>query len=103
MSPKSVWEALREYLRSTSTHGLRRVGWATNRAAKVIWGCLFAVAVGVYVALMGLLLKEYLTYPTRTLVRRDPAFQPFPGVTICNNNPVRVDMIGSGPSALLHF
>ncbi|XP_048101281.1 acid-sensing ion channel 2 isoform X2 [Alosa alosa] len=80
-------------LARTRLHGLRHVLWprAGSAVRRALWLLALCTSLGLLVSWSSNRLLHWLSFPTYTRVHSEWARElPFPTVTVCNNNPVRL-------------
>ncbi|XP_041940811.1 acid-sensing ion channel 2 isoform X2 [Alosa sapidissima] len=80
-------------LARTRLHGLRHVLWPRGGSAvrRALWLLALCTSLGLLVSWSSNRLLHWLSFPTYTRVHSEWARElPFPTVTVCNNNPVRL-------------
>ena len=81
---------VKDFCAHTSAHGLGQAAAASSWKTRILWLLIFISAFIVAATQIYMTIHDFLQYPTQTkvtLVKKERL--AFPGVTICNLNPVR--------------
>lgn len=87
-----ISQATATFLAGTRLHGLRQAcSPGSSLQHRALWVLAFCTSLGLLLSWSSNRLLYWLSYPSYTKVHMEWAKElPFPGVTICNNNPVRL-------------
>ncbi|CAC5414909.1 unnamed protein product [Mytilus coruscus] len=97
----SLLERLKEHGESSNVHGISHILTRKSKFRKCVWIVSFLglTAFAGYQLMQIYLL--YKSYPTQTNVKIDFKPLPFPMVSICNMNPIRLSQVENVNSVLL--
>ncbi|XP_061175625.1 degenerin deg-1-like [Saccostrea echinata] len=86
----SIKEVLKTMAENSSIHGVSR--WVTSRHwyQRLLWILVFLAAAGVLSYQLSRLFGSYKSYPVKTSVDLKFSSLPFPAVSICNMNPIKM-------------
>ncbi|XP_062611576.1 amiloride-sensitive sodium channel subunit alpha-like [Saccostrea cucullata] len=86
----SIKEVLKSMAENSSIHGVSR--WVTSRHwyQRLLWILVFLAAAGVLSYQLSRLFGAYKSYPVKTSVELKFSSLPFPAVSICNMNPIKM-------------
>uniref|UniRef100_A0ABM0GPP6 Amiloride-sensitive sodium channel subunit alpha-like n=1 Tax=Saccoglossus kowalevskii TaxID=10224 RepID=A0ABM0GPP6_SACKO len=90
----TYFELFARFSESTTCHGLPRIIGAKSMFGKVIWSAVCITALTVFVWQASDLIKLFLAYDVRVKIEVGTALSlPFPAVTLCNTNKLRLTAI----------
>ncbi|XP_059167319.1 aromatic-L-amino-acid decarboxylase-like [Physella acuta] len=79
-----------KYAETASMNGVNMINAASSLTVKLVWGLLLAATFGVMTFHLYMLIDKYYLYKTNTKVELGFSELPFPAVTICNVNIMRL-------------
>ena len=91
---------VKDFCAHTSAHGLGQAAAASSWKTRILWLLIFISAFIVATTQIYMTIHDFLQYPTQTkvtLIKKERL--AFPGVTICNLNPVTRTNISGAPRA----
>ena len=94
---EAVADILKDLAEGSSLHGIPKIVSSKQRPIKVLWCLLFAATFTVLTVQMYVLFTEFLSHPIKTTVslRFNPL--PFPAITFCNMNLVKLSHVNKYP------
>ncbi|XP_077982690.1 uncharacterized protein LOC144437595 [Glandiceps talaboti] len=99
---KNCGRLITEFGETTTLHGLPRIIIAKSLLGKLIWSAVFVVALCAFIYQGFELVKLYVQFDVRVNIEVGTApFLPFPAVTLCNTNKLRLSEIEKSEHGLL--
>lgn len=92
-STTSLKEMLKSMAENSSIHGVSR--WVTSKYwyQRVLWILVFLGATGGMSYQLSLLFKSFRSYPVKASVDLRFSSLPFPAVSLCNMNPIKLSKL----------
>ncbi|XP_014669085.1 PREDICTED: amiloride-sensitive sodium channel subunit gamma-like [Priapulus caudatus] len=106
----TVGEIVTAFTSSTTAHGVKRACGSRSLPARAAWAAITLCALAFLAYQHSLVVRRYFSYTVTVKVEMEYSRLPFPAVTICNKNPVRmsrlpshvVNLVTSGYGNVLH-
>ncbi|XP_029186299.2 amiloride-sensitive sodium channel subunit alpha-like [Acropora millepora] len=90
----STKELIKDFANYTTTHGVGRLSEAKTVFSRLVWSIFILCALGMFIFQTLRLFESFMSRPVSTLIQVKHATKArFPAVTVCNQNPVRIDKI----------
>lgn len=87
-------DVLKRFSERTSMHGCNYVQTSRHNFTKIIWMVILTANIVFLVVHLYMTTQTYLKFPKNTKVSLSFSNLRFPGVTVCNVNPIRKSMLG---------
>ena len=87
---EDVKDKLKEFTTSTSIHGLSHISGLSTKLPRVLWSCICCTALGLFLYMMTLNIKQFFDYPTSIKTEEVPNGFTAPLITICNHRHISV-------------
>ena len=87
---KTNMDVARKFAENTSLGGMAYMNISNRWWSTAFWVFVFVVGMGFCTAHLYLIFQNFYSYPYSTIDELQFDFLPFPSVTVCNRNPIRV-------------
>ncbi|XP_067679741.1 acid-sensing ion channel 1-like [Haliotis asinina] len=100
---KSLRSILQRFADRTSMQGVSFLSTSRSWYARVIWSCLLLTSLAMLFYHLTYLVQIYYSWPKHTSMSLGFSPLPFPSITICNTNPVRLSQMRNVSKGLKLF